>query len=100
MAGAKRRDGARRLTFKVELPEHGQTLTFPCIVVPEDVQQLTNDLSLARQADWTIVIIQKERQSAQVMYPGQGPIFYPRCGLRGASRRVCARKTVAIVRGS
>ena len=41
----KRRDGARRLTFKVELPEHGQTLTFPCVLVPEDVQQLTNDLS-------------------------------------------------------
>jgi len=41
----KRRDGARRLTFKVELPDHGQTLTFPCVLVPEDVQLLTSDLS-------------------------------------------------------
>ncbi len=41
----KRRDGARRLTFKVELPDQGQTVTLPCILVPEDVQQLTNDLS-------------------------------------------------------
>ena len=40
-----RRDGARCLTLKVELPDHGQTLTFPCVLVPEDVQQLTNDLS-------------------------------------------------------
>ena len=41
----KRRDGARRLTFKIELPDHGQTLTFPCVLVPEDVQLLTSDLS-------------------------------------------------------
>ena len=41
----KRRDGARRLTFKVELPDHGQTVTLQCILVPEDVQQLTSDLS-------------------------------------------------------
>jgi hypothetical protein len=41
----KRRDGARRLTFKVEMPDQGQTMTLPCILVPEDVQQLTSDLS-------------------------------------------------------
>ena len=41
----KRRDGARRLTFKVELPDQGQTVTLPCVLVPEDVQQLTSDLS-------------------------------------------------------
>ena len=42
----KRRDGARRLTFKVELPDQGQTVTLPCVLIPEDVQQLTNDLCL------------------------------------------------------
>ena len=41
----KRRDGVRRLSFKVEMPDQGQTMTFPCILVPEDVQQLTSDLS-------------------------------------------------------
>ena len=41
----KRRDGARRLTFKVELPDRGQTMTLQCILVLEDVQQLTRDLS-------------------------------------------------------
>jgi hypothetical protein len=41
----KRRDGARRLTFKVELPDQGQTVTLPCVLIPEDVQQLTSDLS-------------------------------------------------------
>jgi hypothetical protein len=41
----KRRDGARRLTFKVELPDQGQTVTLPCVLVPEDVHQLTSDLS-------------------------------------------------------
>ena len=41
----KRRDGTRRLTFKVEMPDQGQTMILPCILVPEDVQQLTNDLS-------------------------------------------------------
>jgi hypothetical protein len=41
----KRRDGARRLTFKVELPDQGQLLTLPCVLIPEDVQQLTSDLS-------------------------------------------------------
>jgi hypothetical protein len=39
----KRRDGARRLTFKVELPDQGQTVTLPCVLIPEDVQ-LTSDL--------------------------------------------------------
>ena len=42
----KRRDGARRLTFKVELPDQGQTVTLPCVLIPEDVQQLTSDLCL------------------------------------------------------
>jgi hypothetical protein len=41
----KRRDGVRRLTFKVELPDQGQILTLPCVLIPEDVQQLTSDLS-------------------------------------------------------
>jgi hypothetical protein len=41
----KRRDGARRLTIKVVMPDQGQTITLPCILVPEDVQQLISDLS-------------------------------------------------------
>ena len=41
----KRRDGTRRLTFKVEMLDQGQTLTLPCILVPEDVRQLAADLS-------------------------------------------------------
>jgi hypothetical protein len=41
----KRRDGARRLTIKVVMPDQGQTMTLPCILVPEDVQQLISDLS-------------------------------------------------------
>ena len=41
----KRRDGARRLTFKVELPDQAQTLILACVLVPEDVEQLTRDLS-------------------------------------------------------
>ena len=41
----KRRDGARRLTFKVELPDQGQTVTLPCVLIPEDVRQLAADLS-------------------------------------------------------
>ena len=41
----KRRDGARRLTFKVELPDQGQTVTLPCVLIPDDVRQLTADLS-------------------------------------------------------
>jgi hypothetical protein len=41
----KRRDGARRLDFKIEMLDQGQTLTLPCILVPEDVRQLAADLS-------------------------------------------------------
>jgi hypothetical protein len=41
----KRRDGARRLTFKVELPDQGQTVTLSCVLIPEEVRQLTADLS-------------------------------------------------------
>jgi hypothetical protein len=31
----KRRDGAQRLTFKVEMPAQGQTMTLPCILGSE-----------------------------------------------------------------
>jgi hypothetical protein len=41
----KRRDGARRLTFAVELPDQGRTVTLPCLLIPEDVRLLASDLS-------------------------------------------------------
>ena len=39
MASAEKTKMARRLTFKVELPDQAQTLILRCVLVPEDVEQ-------------------------------------------------------------